>query len=85
MQPEDFRRQALPVLVRQKISAVPEKPAERRYDDRRREKFSSKNCTGCAERGSEENSVEPAATVVSPPISPGNDDVGPSEALALTV
>jgi len=83
--PEDFRRPALPVLVTQKISAVPERPAEHRYDDRRRERFSSKNNSGCAERGLEENSGEPGATVVSPPTPPENDGVGPSEASALTV
>ena len=61
LQPEDFRRPALPVLVTQKISAVPERPAEHRYDDRRREKFSSQSCTQYEERGSEENSAEPAS------------------------
>ena len=85
LQPEDFRRQALPVLVTQKISAVPERPAEHRYDDRRRETFSSQNCTRYEERASEENSAEPATEVASRPTVPESDAACPAAASVLTV
>jgi len=85
LQPEDFRRPRLPLLATQKISASPATPAERRYDDRRRETFSSQSCTRYEERASEENSAEPASEVASRPTVPESDAACPAAASVLTV